>query len=323
MTRTDTTTVTAYGCTREEAALFRLLAPACGVITTLSHLELDETTAELAMGAHVSVGHKVPVDGSALEALARHGVTHLVSRSIGLDHIDVEHARRIGIGVEGVTYSPDSVADYTLMLILMAVRHARSSILRAESNDFRLNPSRGRELRDLTVGVVGTGRIGAAVVERLRGFGGTVLTHDLHPSHFGAHVGIDDLVASSDVVTLHTPLTPSTHHLLNRTRISRMRHGAVVVNTGRGGLVDTEALLVALEAGHLGGAALDVVEGEQGAFYSDLREAHQDYPALRRLLALPNVVVTPHTAFDTDHALADIVRNSLLVCLAWDGRHDG
>lgn len=312
--------MTVYGCTREEAALFRVLAARRAVIATLSDLRLTESTAVLAAGdRHVSVGHKAVVTRAAIEVLARQGVTHLVSRSIGLDHVDVDHAERLGIRVEGVAYSPDSVADYTVMLILMALRHARPTILRAESYDFRMNPARGRELRDLTVGVVGTGRIGTAVVDRLRGFGGTVLTHDVRPSPSGPHVALDDLIAHSDVVTLHTPLTAETRHLLSRRRIAKMRRGAVVVNTGRGGLVDTDALLRALEAGRLGGAALDVVEGEQGAFYADLRGSGDVSPTLRRLLALPQVMVTPHTAFDTDHALADIVDNTLVGCLLHDG----
>jgi D-specific alpha-keto acid dehydrogenase len=242
-------------------------------------------------------------------------VTYLSTRSIGTDHIDVGYAAGLGITVEGVTYSPDGVADYTLMLMLMAVRHAKAVLSRSAAHDYRLG-ARGRELRDLTVGVVGTGRIGTAVVHRLRGFGCRLLAHDLQPRAGVQRVPLDELVRQSDVVTLHAPLTADTHHLLDRHRIERMKHGAVVVNTGRGALVDTESLLDALERGHLGGAALDVLEGEEGVFYADLSRTRVPSDRLLRLQAMPQVIVTPHTAYYTHHALADIVEQTLTGCLA-------
>ena len=208
-------------------------------------------------------------------------MTYISTRSIGYNHIDVGYAESVGISVENVTYSPDSVADYTLMLMLMAVRHAKSVIRRADIHDYRLNDVRGKELRDLTVGVVGTGRIGAAVMDRLRGFGCRVLAYDSHPQTAAEHVPLDELLRQSDIVTLHTPLTADTHHLLDRRRIEQMKHGAVIVNTGRGALLDTEALVSALENGRLGGAALDVLEGEEGIFYADCR----DKPIDSKLLA--------------------------------------
>jgi D-specific alpha-keto acid dehydrogenase len=177
---------------------------------------------------------------------------------------------------------------------------------------------RGRELRDLTVGVVGTGRIGTAVVERLRGFGPRVLTHDRRPAASPARVPLDELLERSDVVTLHTPLDPATHHLLDRRRLRRMKRGAYVVNTGRGALIDTEALLEALEEGAIAGAALDVLEGEEGLFYEDCRGRAIDGGLLPRLQAMPNVIVSPHTAYYTDHALRDIVENSILDCLRFE-----
>ena len=179
---------------------------------------------DLALGDRcVSVGHQTPVTNPALRALGRAGVRYLSTRSIGTNHIDVAYAERVGIRVEGVTYSADSVADYTLMLILMAVRHAKEVFCRADGQDYRLHEVRGRELRDLTVGVVGVGRIGTAVVGRLRGFGCRVLTHDDRPQEATSDVPLDELLQRSDIVTLHTPLTADTHHLLDRRRIDRMR----------------------------------------------------------------------------------------------------
>ena len=221
----------------------------------------------------------------------------------------------MGICVENVAYSPDSVADYTLMLMLMILRNTKMTISRAQAHDYRLIERPGRELRDMTIGVVGTGRIGTAVVKRLRGFGGCVLACDSRPDTSATYVGLDALLARSDVVTLHTPLTEKTHHLLNRRRIDHMRPGAFVVNTGRGSLIDTEVLLRALESGRLGGAALDVLEGEEGVFYFDHSQRSTEDPLLARLQQLPNVLITPHTAYYTDHALSDIVENTFINCL--------
>jgi D-specific alpha-keto acid dehydrogenase len=206
------------------------------------------------------------------------------------------------------------VADFTLMLMLMAVRNVASTIGRAQAHDYRLNDVCGRDLRDLTVGVIGTGRIGAAVIDRLQGFGCRVLAYDRCPKTSAEYFSLEELLAKSDVVTLHTPLSPDTHHLLDRRRIKQMRRGAFVLNTGRGALLDTEALLGALERGHLGGAALDVVEGEEGVFYEDHRQQPVESQVILRLHKLPNVVITPHTAYYTDHALRDMIEHALLNC---------
>jgi D-specific alpha-keto acid dehydrogenase len=220
--------------------------------------------------------------------------------------------------VGNVAYSPDGVADYTVMLMLMAVRQAKSTIRRADVHDYRLNAVRGKELRDLTVGVIGTGRIGAAVVDRLRGFGCRILAYDTLPTTVADHVPLDELVRRSDIVTLHTPLNADTRHLLNRRRIEGMKRGAVIVNTGRGPLLDTGALVSALESGALGGAALDVVEGEEGIFYADRRNKPVESELLLRLQHMPNVLVTPHTAYYTERALSDIVENSIVNCLRFE-----
>jgi D-specific alpha-keto acid dehydrogenase len=317
--REPTIGITAYGCARDEAALFDVLAPRLGVRATVTDAALTEDNVDLALGDRsVSIGHQTPITNPTLRALGRAGVRYLSTRSIGTNHIDVTYAERVGIRVEGVTYSADSVADYTLMLMLMAVRHAKSVFCRVDNQDYRLHGVRGRELRDLTVGVVGTGRIGTAVVDRLRGFGCRVLTHDNRPQDATGDAPLDELLQRSDIVTLHTPLTADTHHLLDRRRIDRLRPGAVVVNTGRGALLDTEALVSALESGALGGAALDVLEGEEGVFYADHRNVPVDHALLLRLQAMPNVLVSPHTAFSTDHALSDLVENSLVGCLRFE-----
>ncbi|GAA1395558.1 D-isomer specific 2-hydroxyacid dehydrogenase family protein [Kitasatospora putterlickiae] len=323
MPHSEKTRVTIYGCGPDEAAQFRELAPGFGVLPVITDAAVSEATSELAAGSRcVSISHKTPVTHATLRALRAAGVRYVSTRSIGYNHIDVEYAAGIGVFVGNVSYSPDSVADYTLMLMLMAVRGAKSIVRRTDAHDYRLSEVRGRELRDLTVGVVGTGRIGVAVLDRLRGFGCRVLAHDTRlvdrPGAAVEYVPLDELLRRSDLVTLHARLTEETHHLLNRRRLARMKDGALIVNTGRGGLIDTEALVDELESGRLGGAALDVVEGEEGVFYTDCRDKPIASKALLRLQELPNALITPHTAYFTDRALRDTVENSLINCLTFE-----
>lgn len=315
------TGITVYGCGQDEAALFRELSPRFDVAPTFTEAPASEANVALASGNRcISISHKDQVTNSTLLALSRVGVSYVSTRSTGCNHVDVSYAASVGITVEGVAYSPDSVADYTLMLMLMAARHAGSVIIRAAAHDYRLQETRGRELRDLTVGVIGTGRIGAAVVARLRGFGCRVLAHDSRPGTAAAdRVSLDDLLRRSDIVTLHVPLDAATRHLLDRRRIERMKRGAIVVNTGHGALLDTEALVSALDSGRLGGAALDVLEGEEGIFYADHRGNPVEHRSLARLQGLPNVIITPHTAYYTDHALNDIIENSIVNCRRFEG----
>jgi D-specific alpha-keto acid dehydrogenase len=311
--------LTIYGCGQDEAALFRELAPRFGVAPTITEAVVSEATIGLVAGNRcISVGHKTEIANRTLSALGQAGVEYLSTRSIGHDHIDVGYAESVGITVGTVSYSPDSVADYTLMLMLMAVRNAKSVILRADVHDYRLIDVRGKELRDLTVGVIGTGRIGSAVMDRLQGFGCRIVAYDTCPKTSAHYVALDELLRQSDIVTLHTPLGADTHHLVNRRGIEQMKPGAIVVNTGRGGLLDTEALIAALEGGRLGGAALDVLEGEEGIFYADCRNDPIESNALLRLQPLPNVIVSPHTAYYTDRALSDTVEGSILNCLAFE-----
>ncbi|GIF16309.1 D-lactate dehydrogenase VanH [Actinoplanes teichomyceticus] len=313
------TGITIYGCGPDEAALFRELAPRFGVLPIITEAAVSEANVNLASGNRcISVGHKTQITNGTLLALSRSGVKYISTRSIGYNHIDVAYAQSVGISVGNVAYSPDSVADYTLMLMLMAVRHMKAMIRRADVHDYRLNDVRGKELRDLTVGVVGTGRIGSAVMDRLWGFGCRVLAYDNRRSDSAHYVPLDDLVRQSDIVTLHTPLTAATHHLLNQDRIAQMRNGAFVINTGRGSLIDTEALVAALESDKLGGAALDVLEGEEGVFYADCRNKLIESKALLRLQEMPNVIISPHMAYYTDHALSDTVENSLVNCMNFE-----
>lgn len=320
------TGLTVYGCEQHEARLFRELSPRFGVTPTVTEAAVADTNVDLAFGNRcVSVGHKTRITNATLRALSRVGVAYISTRSIGYNHLDVEYAESLGISVGNVAYSPDSVADFTLMLMLMAVRNAKAIVRAADAHDYRLHDAPGRELRDLTVGIVGTGRIGTAVMDRLQGFGCRVLAYDsrpkANPNAQATYLPLDELLRLSDVVTLHIPLGADTHHLLDRRRIEQMKRGAFIVNTGRGALLDTEALIPALASGQLSGAALDVLEGEEGVFYDDCRDRAIENKSLLQLQELPNVFISPHTAYYTDHALRDAVRNSITNCLEFESRN--
>lgn len=315
--------IAVYGCEADEADAFMRVSPHYQVEPAIIKQALSAETAALASGhCCISVSHKTEIPLPVLRALRENGVSYISTRSIGCNHIDVEAAESLGITVGTVAYSPDSIADYTVMLILMSIRHAKSALQRTDVHDYRLGAVRGRELRDMTVGIWGTGRIGQAVMDRLHGFGCRILAYDMHP-HLqvkAEYAAPDELLRQSDILTLHMPLHADTYHILDRRRIGMMKQEAFVINTGRGSLIDTEALIEALELGRLGGAALDVVEGEEGIFYHDWTHKPVHNPFLLRLQQLPNAIITPHTAFYTERALLDIVENTIQNCLDFERR---
>ncbi|MFE5321764.1 D-isomer specific 2-hydroxyacid dehydrogenase family protein [Paenibacillus sp. NPDC056579] len=313
------TGITIYGCEKDEADTFRMYSPHYGVELTIIKSAVSAENAALASGnCCISVNHKTEIDLSTLRALKENGVSYISTRSIGYNHIDIEAAEKLGITIGNVAYSPASVADYTLMLILMSIRNAKSVLCKADVHDYKLNALLGRELRDMTVGILGTGRIGQAVIDRLNGFGCRILAYNLYPQAKAEYVTLNELLQQSDILSLHIPLNPDTYHILDRKRIKSMKHGALVINTARGSLIDTEALIWALENGRLGGVALDVVEGEEGIFYHDFTNKPVNNQLLLRLQKLPNAIITPHTAFYTDHALQDIVENTIQNCLEFE-----
>lgn len=297
-----------YDCDAEEANAFRNRAKRlCIRLDVRAEALTAQSAARAPIGCAVCVSHKLPVDESILSKLRERGVRYICTRSVGTDHIDTECAERLGIMVDSVSYSPESVAEHTIMLMLMALRGAAESIRNVKRNDFRLPNHRANTLMNSTVGIIGTGNIGRCVARRLRGFGCKVIGYDPYPTAELRYVPLETLLMQSDIVTLHLPLTDSTRHIIDREALAIMKRGAYLVNAARGALVDTDALADAIEIGRIAGAALDVVEGEGGWFYNNRTG---DAP-FARLMQLPNVVITPHSAFYTRAALSDIVENTL------------
>ena len=285
---------------------------------------LDADTAALAAGSEVVCAFvNDDLSAAVLERLKVGGTQLIALRSAGYNHVDLSAAQALGLPVVRVpAYSPHAVAEHAAALVLGLNRRIHRAFNRTREGDFSLHGLTGFDLYGKTVGVVGTGQIGAAFARIMLGFGCRVLLHDPHPDAaliaLGAsYAGLDELLAGSDVVSLHCPLTPTTRHLVNQASLARMKPGAMLINTGRGALVDTPALIDALKSGQLGYLGLDVYEEEADLFFEDRSDQPLQDDVLARLLTFPNVIVTAHQAFLTREALAAIAATTLDNVAAW------
>lgn len=255
------------------------------------------------------------MDKPLLDRFKEMGVQCISTRTIGFDHIDVEYAGKLGMGVVNVSYSPSSVADYTIMLMLMGCRKMQHIMERAAIQDYTLQGKMGRELPNCTVGVIGTGRIGRTVIEHLSGFGCKMLAYDLYENDtvksLAQYTSLDTLIRESDIITLHAPATPENVHMIDTAAIEKMRPGVMIINCARGSLIDTDALIDGIESGKIGFAGLDVVEHENGLYYFNRMGEPLNNPKLAVLRSYSNVVVSPHTAFYTDEAVSNMAEHSI------------
>ena len=253
-----------------------------------------------------------------LQAFRDVGVKYILTRSIGYDHIDLNAARELGLKVDTVTYTPTGVADYAIMLMLACVRKFAHILKRAELQDYSLRNKLGRDFSMCTVGVMGTGRIGTTVLQHLSGFGCRLLAYDVYENDtarkYAKYVGLDEILAESDIITLHMNANDENYHIINRETIDKMKLGAYIINTARGKLVDSEALIWGIESRRLGGAALDVVEFENGLYYYNLMGEVMVNPKLAILRSFPNVILSPHTAFYTAEDVCDMVEGNFRSC---------
>lgn len=262
-----------------------------------------------------------PMYPEILDRFHEIGVKYIATRSIGYDHIDVAYAHKLGMKICHVTYSPNSVANYTIMMMLMACRKIDYIMQKANLQDFSLKGKIGKELSLCTVGVVGTGQIGEAVIRHLSGFGCKILAYDLYQKEslkeIVEYVDLDTLYHKSDIVTLHVPGFDENYHMIDQESIQKMKDGVIFINAARGMLVDTEALIEGLESGKIAYAALDTFENERGLYYLDFERELLKNRDFQMLKAMPNVMLSPHMAFYTDQAVSDMVGNAvkgLLLC---------
>lgn len=258
-----------------------------------------------------------------LEKLAAQGVKMIALRSAGYNHLDVAAMTKLGLrAVRVPEYSPHAVAEHAIALLLCLNRKIHRAYNRVRENNFSLDGLVGFDLFGKNFGLIGGGKIGQVMARIIHGFGGHILVHDPVPSPEiislgGKYVGLQELLANSQIISLHCPLIPATHHIINDAAFAQMPKGSIIINTGRGALIDSKALIRALKSNHLGGAALDVYEEEAGIFFEDYSATGLDDDVLARLLTFPNVIMTAHQGFLTAEALHNIASTSLANLDAW------
>jgi D-lactate dehydrogenase len=280
---------------------------------------LNEKTAPLTQGFDaVSCFVSDSLDAGTLERLHRNGIRLIVLRSAGYNHVDVDTAHQLGITIARVpNYSPYAVAEFAVGLMLMLNRKIHRAYQWVRDHNFLLNHLMGFDMHGKTVGIIGTGRIGAVLAKIMHGFGCQLIAYDKLPNPDCLELGVryvtlEELCRESDIISLHCPLTTETHYLLNTETIAMMKKGVMVINTGRGALIDTKAMIQGLKEGKIGYLGLDVYEEEGGLFFQDLSEEIIQDETFLRLQTFPNVVVTSHQAFFTREALNNIINTTLM-----------
>jgi D-lactate dehydrogenase len=301
-------------CGREHDIRFRFL-----------ETKLNEDTAELARGCDaVCVFVNDTVNAAVIEKLHQCGVRLIALRCAGYNNVDVRAAFGKIHVVHVPAYSPYAVAEHAIALLLTSVRRIHKAYNRTREFNFSLNGLTGFDFHGKTVGVIGTGKIGRIFIDICRGFGMKVIAYDRFPAPDSGidYVTPDELFARSDVISLHCPLTDETRHMIDAAAIEKMKKGVVIVNTSRGGLIDTEALLEGIKARKIGAACLDVYEEEADVFFEDRSGHILNDDLLSRLISMPNVIVTSHQAFLTEEALDNIAEttvNNILSYFEKDG----
>lgn len=280
------------------------------------HLNLDTVTRAEGHDC-VCVFVNDTLDAPVIGKLAGFGIKLIAARSAGFNHIDIEAAKKHGIAVVRVpAYSPFAVAEHAIAMILTLNRKTHLAYNRVREGNFALTGLLGFDLHGKTIGVVGTGKIGQVFAKIMIGFGAEVLAFDIAPNVSVREMGVNyvplaDVLRKSDIVSLHCPLLQSTHHMINADSLSRMKRGAMLINTSRGGLVDTPAVIEALKSGHLGALGLDVYEEEAELFFEDLSGMILQDDVFARLLTFSNVLITGHQGFFTAEALQGIAMTTL------------
>jgi D-lactate dehydrogenase len=258
------------------------------------------------------------LDNDALVILRDAGVRLIALRSAGFNHVDLDAAARLDLTVVRVPeYSPYAVAEHAVALLLTLNRRTHRAYSRVREANFSLDGLVGFDLHGKTAGIIGTGRIGAVMLRIMHGFGCRLLAYDVKEDAALTgelpmrYVPLPQLLGESDIISLHVPLTPATRHLIDAQALATMKRGAVLINTGRGALIDTQALVASLKRGHIGAAGLDVYEEEEGVFFKDLSDQVLQDDILARLLTFPNTLITSHQGFLTHEALANIAQTTL------------
>jgi D-lactate dehydrogenase len=279
---------------------------------------LTEITASLAAGCRaICVFINDKLDADTVKAIADQGVQLIALRSAGFNHVDLKATQALGLTVVRVpAYSPYAVAEHTVALILALNRKIYRAYNRVQDNNFSLEGLLGFDLHGSTVGIIGTGKIGQCFAQIMQGFGARLLAYDIQPNPQCESLGVEyvalsALFSASDIVSLHCPLTPQTHHLVNAESLSLCKEGMMLINTSRGGLLDTLAVIEGIKSGKIGYLGIDVYEQEEGLFFEDLSNTIIQDDTFQLLQSFPNVLITAHQAFFTRNALTNIADTTL------------
>ena len=279
---------------------------------------LAEVTATLAAGCQAICAFvNDRLNHLVLEALATSGTRLIALRSAGFNHVDLEAAKRLGLTVARVpAYSPYAVAEHTLALVLSLNRKIFRAYNRVREGNFALDGLLGFDLHGRTAGIVGTGQIGTLVARSMAAFGCRLVGYDVRQNDACLALGLtyvplEQLWSEADIITLHAPLTPATRHMVDARAVASMKPGVMLVNTGRGALINTSAVVAGLKSGRIGSLALDVYEEEEGLFFQDFSSQVIQDDLFARLLTFPNVLITGHQAFFTEEALRAIAQTTL------------
>ena len=279
---------------------------------------LSADTVHLAAGCQaVSLFTSDDASAPVLDKLYSHGIRYVLLRSAGYDHVDLVSARSLGIRVANVPeYSPYSVAEHAVALLLALNRKLIEGQRLMDLQDFRIDSLRGFDIHGKTAGVIGTGKIGLAFSRIMLGFGARVVAFDPQVNQQAVDMGVtyvslEELLKSSDIVSLHCPLNKETKHMISDTQFSWMKMGAIIINTSRGGIINTDDLIITLDAGRLGGAGLDVYEFEKGLFFEDHRSDAIHNAAFLKLRSFKNVLITGHQGFLTEEAVTEIAQTTI------------
>ncbi|MCD8131705.1 MAG: D-isomer specific 2-hydroxyacid dehydrogenase family protein [Lachnospiraceae bacterium] len=304
--------IIAYEVREDERQYFDELGEKLGVELVLTEEVPCLGNASVATGCDgVTTLGQGNINAELLDEYQRLGVRCLSTRTVGYDHIDLAHAKKIGLPVCNACYGPGGVAEYTVMLMLLCIRHYKAALWRMQVNDYSLGGLYGRELRNLTVGILGTGRIGTQVAQILSGFGCRVLGYDVYQgkaSQWLTYTDLDTVYREGDIITIHLNLNEKTRHMINRESIEKMKPGVILINCARGALMDTDALIDGIEQKKLGGLGLDCFEHEEGIYHQNRRDDIISNRSMAYLRQFPNVVMTQHMAFFTDAAVYDMVK---------------
>ena len=304
--------ITAYEVRPDEEPVIRNLCEKYGIDVVITRANLDDTTDNLAEGSDgITTLGQSTYSNEVLDELKKMGVKVLASRCVGYNHMNVEYAKKLGFKLCNGTYAPNGVAEYSVMAILMCMRHQKKALYNTNDNDFTLKGKMGRELRSLTVGVLGAGKIGKTVIKILSGFGCKILAYDViqddEVKEYATYVDMDTIYKECDVITIHMPLLPATTGMIDKEAVAKMKDGVIIINNARGELLDVDAIIEGIESEKIGALFCDAFPGETGIIHIPhstdiIRTEGMPYFKLKYLRSFVNVYHTPHMAFFTEEA---------------------